>query len=90
MAYFSAFSFLQDNLEVHYSGFKTNDIHNLSDLVQENLGSQVCLIFHLHAISNSSFVLACSTQLQIGNRVIDFFPSVCMSPGKKVWSAASI
>lgn len=27
--------------EVHYSGFKTPHIHNLSDLVQENLGMQV-------------------------------------------------
>ncbi|XP_059445134.1 mannosyl-oligosaccharide glucosidase GCS1 isoform X1 [Corylus avellana] len=30
----------KDNLEVHYSGFKTNHIHNLSDLVQGNLGAQ--------------------------------------------------
>ncbi|XP_050276247.1 mannosyl-oligosaccharide glucosidase GCS1-like [Quercus robur] len=29
-----------DDLEVHYSGFKTNHIHNLSELVQENLGAQ--------------------------------------------------
>lgn len=29
-----------DNLEVHYSGFKTNHIHNLSDLVLGNLGEQ--------------------------------------------------
>ncbi|KAK9276690.1 hypothetical protein L1049_006226 [Liquidambar formosana] len=28
-----------DNLEVHYSGFRTPHIHNLSDLVQENLGA---------------------------------------------------
>ncbi|PRQ39935.1 putative glycosidase [Rosa chinensis] len=31
----------EDDLEVHYSGFKTPHIHNLSDLVQENLGLQV-------------------------------------------------
>ena len=37
-------SFLQDDLEVHYSGFKTPHIHNLSDLVQESLGDQVCKI----------------------------------------------
>ncbi|RXH72286.1 hypothetical protein DVH24_033824 [Malus domestica] len=30
-----------DDLEVHYAGFKTPHIHNLSDLVQENLGLQV-------------------------------------------------
>ncbi|XP_058192852.1 mannosyl-oligosaccharide glucosidase GCS1-like [Rhododendron vialii] len=30
-----------DDLEVHYSGFKTPHIHNLSDLVQQNLGAQV-------------------------------------------------
>ncbi|EOX99908.1 Glucosidase 1 isoform 1 [Theobroma cacao] len=29
------------DLEVHYSGFRTPHIHNLSDLVQENLASQV-------------------------------------------------
>ncbi|KAG2706653.1 hypothetical protein I3760_05G113800 [Carya illinoinensis] len=29
-----------NNLEVHHAGFKTNHIHNLSDLVQQNLGSQ--------------------------------------------------
>ncbi|KAJ6431315.1 hypothetical protein OIU84_018744 [Salix udensis] len=28
-------------LEVHYSGFRTPHIHNLSDLVQHNLGAQV-------------------------------------------------
>lgn len=30
-----------DDLEVHYSGFRTPHIHNLSDLVQESLGEQV-------------------------------------------------
>ncbi|KAM7487154.1 hypothetical protein LguiB_024638 [Lonicera macranthoides] len=29
-----------DDVDVHYSGFKTPHIHNLSDLVQENLGAQ--------------------------------------------------
>ncbi|XP_022776307.1 mannosyl-oligosaccharide glucosidase GCS1-like isoform X1 [Durio zibethinus] len=29
------------DLEVHYSGFRTPHIHNLSDLVQENLASQL-------------------------------------------------
>ncbi|XVE85298.1 hypothetical protein DITRI_Ditri17bG0080500 [Diplodiscus trichospermus] len=29
------------NLEVHYSGFRTPHVHNLSDLVQENLASQL-------------------------------------------------
>lgn len=36
---------LQDNLEVHYAGFKTPDIHKLSDLVQENVAAQVCKLF---------------------------------------------
>uniref|UniRef100_A0A175YLB1 Mannosyl-oligosaccharide glucosidase n=1 Tax=Daucus carota subsp. sativus TaxID=79200 RepID=A0A175YLB1_DAUCS len=30
-----------NDLEVHYSGFKTPHIHNLSDLLQETLGDQV-------------------------------------------------
>ncbi|KAL2903641.1 Mannosyl-oligosaccharide glucosidase GCS1 [Bienertia sinuspersici] len=30
-----------DNLEIHYSGFKTPHIHNLSDLVQVNLAHQI-------------------------------------------------
>ncbi|XP_062110650.1 mannosyl-oligosaccharide glucosidase GCS1 isoform X3 [Humulus lupulus] len=30
----------QDDLEVHYSGFRTPHIHNLSDLVQQNLATQ--------------------------------------------------
>lgn len=31
----------KDVLELHYSGFRTPHIHNLSDLVQHNLGAQV-------------------------------------------------
>ncbi|KAJ1407359.1 Six-hairpin glycosidase superfamily [Sesbania bispinosa] len=30
-----------DNLELHYSGFRTPHFHNLSDLVEENLASQI-------------------------------------------------
>ncbi|CAK9144298.1 unnamed protein product [Ilex paraguariensis] len=30
----------RDDLEVRYAGFRTSDIHNLSDLVQANLGAQ--------------------------------------------------
>lgn len=30
----------KDVLEIHYSGFRTPHIHNLSDLVQQNLGDQ--------------------------------------------------
>ncbi|CAL5437538.1 unnamed protein product [Camellia sinensis] len=33
-----------DDLEVHYSGFRTSHIHNLSDLVQQNLGAQFSAI----------------------------------------------
>lgn len=32
---------MQDGVNVHYSGFKTEHFHNLSELVQENLGAQV-------------------------------------------------
>jgi len=31
----------QDDLELHYSGFHTPHFHNLSDLVEQNLASQV-------------------------------------------------
>lgn len=37
-------NFLQDDCEIHYSGFKTLHIHNLSDLVIANLGTQVNII----------------------------------------------
>ncbi|KAA0034203.1 hypothetical protein IC582_023286 [Cucumis melo] len=30
----------RDNLKVHFSGFKTEHYHNLSELVQENIGAQ--------------------------------------------------
>lgn len=40
----SVFSF-QDDLEVHYFGLKIPRIHNLTDLVQEYMGPQVCDIF---------------------------------------------
>lgn len=59
MVNFFLFSLLQNNLEIHHAGFKTNHIHNLSDLVQQNLGSQVCQIFIYVAISHSIFVLVC-------------------------------
>ncbi|KAI7998921.1 Mannosyl-oligosaccharide glucosidase GCS1 [Camellia lanceoleosa] len=36
-----------DDLEFHYSGFRTSHIHNLSDLVQQNLGAQVRKFGHL-------------------------------------------
>ena len=63
MANFFVFVLLQDDLEVHYSGFKTNHIHNLSDLVQENLGAQVCQIFICVPISNSIFFIVSLQQL---------------------------
>ncbi|GAV87816.1 Glyco_hydro_63 domain-containing protein [Cephalotus follicularis] len=37
-----------DNLEIHYSGFKTPHIHNLSDLVQQTLGVQARMFGRLH------------------------------------------
>ncbi|KAF5741156.1 putative mannosyl-oligosaccharide glucosidase [Tripterygium wilfordii] len=42
-----------DGLEVHYAGFKTPHIHNLSDLVQQNLGAQVRMFGRLQ-LSDSS------------------------------------
>lgn len=42
---------LQDDVEIHYSGFKTPHIHNLSDLVQENLGAQVCTVLSMSCYS---------------------------------------
>lgn len=36
-------------MEVHYSGFRTPHIHNLSDLVQESLVEQVCSL-DMHAL----------------------------------------
>lgn len=42
-------------MEIHYSGFRTPHIHNLSDLVQENLAEQVCRS-DMHAILMTYFV----------------------------------
>lgn len=36
---------LQDDVQVHFSGFRTGHFHNLSELVQDNLGAQVGLLF---------------------------------------------
>ncbi|XP_057949553.1 mannosyl-oligosaccharide glucosidase GCS1 [Malania oleifera] len=44
-----------DNLEIHHSGFKTPHIHNLSDLVQENLGAQVRKFGHLQLSDSSDY-----------------------------------
>jgi hypothetical protein len=86
VAYIFVFSLLQDNLEVHYSGFKTNHIHNLSDLVQGNLGAQVCQIFICIPIC----IIDCSNNCAASNCYFDFFPFLYMSPGKKVWLAEAI
>ncbi|KDP35806.1 hypothetical protein JCGZ_10442 [Jatropha curcas] len=43
----------KDDLEIHYSGFKTPHIHNLSDLVLQNLGVQLRK-FRLLQLSDSS------------------------------------
>ncbi|KAJ4710863.1 mannosyl-oligosaccharide glucosidase GCS1-like [Melia azedarach] len=42
-----------DDLEVHYAGFRTPHIHNLSDLVQENLGAQARVIGRLQLSDTS-------------------------------------
>lgn len=41
---FSYFQLGQDEYEFHHAGFKTPFVHNLSDLVQANLGTQVCTV----------------------------------------------
>ena len=74
------FVLLQDDLEVHYSGFKTNHIHNLSELVQENLGAQVrhiyiCIPISISFFSFSFCIIRKTLQLQIINLVINFFAS---------------
>jgi hypothetical protein len=33
---------LQDNLEIHRAGFKSSSMHNLSDLVQQAVATNVC------------------------------------------------
>ncbi|KAL3511427.1 hypothetical protein ACH5RR_030828 [Cinchona calisaya] len=43
----------QDEIEFHYSGFKTPFVHNLSDLVQANLGTQARKVGRLQ-LSNTS------------------------------------
>ncbi|CAL0306376.1 unnamed protein product [Lupinus luteus] len=35
------YPFLTDDLELHYSGFHTPRFHNLSDVVEKNLASQI-------------------------------------------------
>lgn len=35
--------FSQENLEIHRAGFKSISMHNLSDLVQQALATNVCL-----------------------------------------------
>ncbi|CAL5378073.1 unnamed protein product [Camellia sinensis] len=50
----------KDDLEVHYSGFRTSHIHNLSDLVQQNLGAQFSAVGsqggnRLHILGRISF-----------------------------------
>lgn len=36
---------LQDDLEIHYTGFKTSHLHNLTELLQGTLVFQVSTIF---------------------------------------------
>ncbi|KAL7237073.1 hypothetical protein ACSBR1_020195 [Camellia fascicularis] len=61
-----------DDLEVHYSGFRTSHIHNLSDLVQQNLGAQVRKIGRLQlsdTTDDSSNILVFQVGSQGGNRL---------------------
>ncbi|KAL9328876.1 hypothetical protein ACSQ67_003879 [Phaseolus vulgaris] len=51
-----------DDLELHYSGFRTPHFHNLSDLVEENLSSQACyLIRNFHIRKNARPLLSDSS-----------------------------
>ncbi|CAL5418758.1 unnamed protein product [Camellia sinensis] len=61
-----------DDLEVHYSGFRTPHIHNLSDLVQQNLGAQVRKFGRLQlsdTSDDSSNILVFQVGSQRGNRL---------------------
>ncbi|XP_024027588.1 mannosyl-oligosaccharide glucosidase GCS1 [Morus notabilis] len=57
----------QEDLEVHYSGFRTPHIHNLSDLVQQNLATQVK--FDRLKLSDTSEVSPNIVVFQISSRI---------------------
>ncbi|CAL5328878.1 unnamed protein product [Camellia sinensis] len=78
-----------DDLEVHYSGFRTSHIHNLSDLVQQNLGAQVSKFGRLQlsdTTDDSSNILVFQVGSQGGNRlhVISFRTDVAFISGTGV------
>ncbi|GMP76704.1 hypothetical protein CsSME_00033270 [Camellia sinensis var. sinensis] len=54
---------LMDDLEVHYSGIRTSHIHNLSDLVQQNLGAQFSAVVLSLMLCVCARALACSLTL---------------------------
>lgn len=58
----------KDALDIHYSGFRTPHIHNLSDLVQQNLGDQVRKFGHLQ-LSDSSDDSSNILVFQISGRI---------------------
>ncbi|CAL5437572.1 unnamed protein product [Camellia sinensis] len=65
-----------DDLKVHYSGFRTSHIHNLSDLVQQNLGAQFSAVVRKfgrlqlsETTDDSSNILVFQVGSQGGNRL---------------------
>ncbi|XP_044490914.1 mannosyl-oligosaccharide glucosidase GCS1 [Mangifera indica] len=71
-----------DDLEVHYSGFRTPHIHNLSELVLENLGAQARMFGRLQ-LSDTSVRSPNIVVFQISAR-IPFKVDICFISGTGV------
>lgn len=78
---------LQDDVEVHYFGFKMRHTHNLSDIVQEYLEPQVCGIFMplFCYIARKNFQLLISVIIL----ALTTWGFAAMFLGKEVWSTAA-
>lgn len=63
---------VQDNTEVHYSGFRTPHIHNLSDLVLQNLGVQVCCNFSSMLVLIHNLIFCTGTE-HLYSLCLEFF-----------------
>lgn len=75
---FNLKNFLQDVSGVHYSGFKTPHIHNLSDLVQANLAVQVRILFIFVAtlLEVMSNLTVCLLPQQLATQSVACFSSM--------------
>ena len=98
-SFFFSYGPLQDDLEVHFSGFKTEHYHNLSELVQENIGGQVRLTFLLIVIFKCIWMPR-DVWFPL-DKFLDFISGLCWTlnqhvfvlsflPGKKIWSIAAL